>query len=327
MARSDARAKIAEFRDAGSALTGTDVSDAVNAELAAEFRREEDARLFGQQTEGMRAGELSRSFASSTANFEAIEKKRKADAEATAANFLLASMIAKIDAEIAELREVIEEDQAELEVLRHKETALQQIKELVRSGKFDPNNKDHQELLKQSGLLEQAGVDTAHEFDALPDDQKGEFLDTEIEKTNSAIEALVQGIEDNLHKLDMLVQAKKDLGDGTNPEKIKEIQERLEHLGISLVDNGIEGEKIDLIGKLKDNIALAKDDFNMSALDFEQLSPLEQVEFIKLAQKLDVMSSERVDVYRAFLSEDARSILENEANKVEPAQSKTIGPV
>jgi hypothetical protein len=245
----------------------------------------------------------------SAATSEQEKKKR----EAERANLAMALeqqrgiMLGQLNKGIGKLTEQIEKGQAQLEILRTKKSAITAADRLNRNDQWERNNPDHKEILNKIEIQ-----NTNAFFDSSKEDRQNS-INSKLEQVDNKISKLVENIETNMNKLDILVQAKEDLKNGVDP---REVQKALEDKGIALKD--VSAEKGALMAKLDDSIR--GNEKNRDNLDFkiEDLNHTEQANFYNQAKNSGKFSQEDIASYKDILSDEAKAILEEgHSNKAE----------
>ncbi len=237
------------------------------------------------------------------------EKKKK---EAERANLAMALeqqrviMLGQLNKGIGKLTEQIEKDQAQLEILRTKKSAITAADRLNRNDQWERNNPDHKEILNKIEIQ-----DTKAFFDSSKEDRQNS-INSKLEQVDNKISKLVEKIEANMNKLDSLVQAKEDLRNGVDP---REVQKALEDKGIVLKDSTTV--KNDVIAKLDENIN--KHERNRENLDFdiEDLTSTEQAEFYKKVKNSGKFTPEDLESYKELMTDEAQAMLGEQTYKVE----------
>jgi len=233
-------------------------------------------------------------------------KKEKDQMNSIVLEQMRAQMLSDIGGAIDKLRTQIEQDQEELQTLQVKADKLGELRDILLAGDFDPNNPDHRALFEGTHVLEIAGVDSIEEFAELdPEDQIG-AVEQDLGETNDAIADLIQRIEANLEKLEILSQAKEDLENGVNPI---DVRNRLEAAGIDLETiNNSELSNADLV----DISSSVRMDLENVDFDIEDLNPTEQAEFIRQARISHDISPGDLEFYETIISDEAKQLLVND---------------
>lgn len=215
-------------------------------------------------------------------------------------------MLGQLNKGIGKLTEQIEKDQAQLEILRTKRSAITAADRLNRNDQWERNNPDHKEILNKIEIQ-----DTKAFFDSSKEDRQNS-INSKLEQVDNKISKLVEKIEANMNKLDSLVQAKEDLRNGVDP---REVQKALEDKGIVLKDSTTV--KNDVIAKLDENIN--KHERNRENLDFdiEDLTSTEQAEFYKKAKDSGKFTPEDLESYKELMTDEAQAMLGEQTYKVE----------
>ncbi len=235
-------------------------------------------------------------------------EKKKKDAER--ANLAMALeqqrgiMLGQLNKGIGKLTEQIEKDQAQLEILRTKKSAITSADRLNRNDQWERNNPDHKEILNKIEIQ-----NTNAFFDGSKEDRQNK-IDSKRGQVDNKISELVEKIEANMNKLDILVQAKEDLKNGVDP---REVQKSLDDKGIVLKDvskNGVILSLDDIIESYKDN--QEKLDF-----DIEDLSDTEQAEFYSKAQDSGNFTSQELESYKEIMTVEAKAMIESQYAKIE----------
>lgn len=219
------------------------------------------------------------------------EEKQKKDREdmAQAIEQQRQIMLGQLDAAISDLSEEIERDQETLAALEKKKSALTEINKLQDAKKFDTDKPDHLQLVDDAGFDKEKFVNSSAE-------EQEAAVDAELGITETKITQLVNKISADMDRLDLLAQAKTDLGNGADPNKVNEYLNghgiELSKLseGSSNIASRISMEKIFV------NQDINKDNAIIKTMDSEELT-----ELIKVA-KNSGLSDKEISLYEDELA-------------------------
>lgn len=217
-------------------------------------------------------------------------------------------MLGQLNKGIGKLTEQIEKDQAQLEILRTKRSAITAADRLNRNDQWERNNPDHKEILNKIEIQ-----NTNAFFDGSKEDRQSK-IDSKREQVDNKISELVEKIDANMNKLDILVQAKEDLKNGVDP---REVQERLADNKIVLKDASAEKDAV--MASLEKSIdSLGSNQENLD-IDVEDLTAIEQAKFYNKASDSGKFSQKDLDSFKELITDEAQAIIDGQSNKFETA--------
>lgn len=238
--------------------------------------------------------------ASVTNQAQSAEEKKKREAHEAYIQRALEQqrqeMIERLDAQINDLRNQIEQDQKHLKALQDKQHALKEIDQILLAGTLDHNNPDH------LALLDKAGIEDKEAFLNMTPEEQRSFVNGKEKAINEEIKGLVTRIEENMDKLDALTNAKQALKDGADPEQIRK---DLEEQGITLeVEDGKLDKAIalEIHDTIRDNKAATK--------EYKSLSLDDKDEFVTQAEQSGKLDEDDLQKYKENLENEKQQIAE-----------------